>query len=149
MSGFPGTKQNWKRCMQKEKILQRLATQYVGNWRWNEVSVWKVQLLLAWRLCQIKWFRRWFLCCMCTWISGFWFMSILCPCCQFFSNYEQPWRHRVQSCSPGRVKNFLFSKSSKGVGAVGGPPNLIFNLYWGSFPAGKMAGPWTLPPTIA
>jgi hypothetical protein len=51
---------------------------------------------------------------------------------------------RGRSSSPGRVKNFLFSKSSRLFLESTQPPN---HGYRGSFPGGKEAGAWSWPLT--
>jgi hypothetical protein len=62
-----------------------------------------------------------------------------------YSDWLRAGRLRDRSSSPGRVKNFLFSKSSRP--ALGSTQPLIQWVPGGSFPGGKAAGAWSWPLT--
>jgi hypothetical protein len=61
-----------------------------------------------------------------------------------YSDWLRAGRRRGQSSSPGRVKNFLFSKSSRPALLCTQPP-----IQWvpDAFPRGKAAGAWSWPLT--
>jgi hypothetical protein len=155
MSGFLGTKQDWKRCMQKQKLwlkeseivrcCEDLLPSMWGNVRWNEESVWKVQTFLTWRLCQINWFRLLFLRSVMHVHASKWVLvdvylvSMLQICYPIITSLDD------RGFRVGVPVGWTIFSSPRHPKELWGAPN----LYWDSFPAGKMAGVWSSPPIIA